>query len=73
MELKSNSNSKLKVECCRTFYHQTVYYVRLLEGNDWPTNRELLEFCDAPFGAPFGGRVTPTSDPRVRVVTVYTD
>lgn len=53
-------------------YSKQVYTVRLTNAWHKLSNQEMLEFCDAPFGAPFGGNVVKNNDDTY-TVTVYTD
>lgn len=52
-------------------YGKTTYRVQLVKG-EWPSDRELMLYCDHPFNAPFGGRVVP-SDKGYKSVVIYND
>lgn len=55
----------------KTEYCKSIYTVKKPPESDWPKDSEMLEWCDSPFGAPFGGKVEKHNN--VALVTVYTD
>jgi hypothetical protein len=55
-----------------TGFLKNIYIVRTNDPWKKLTNQEILELCDAPFGAPFGGMVVKNNDDTYSV-TVYTD
>ena len=42
-------------------------FIATLTTGEWPTDDELLKLAD-PYGAPFGGEVTPVSPTEKRVI-----
>lgn len=70
--IKEVPNTGLTVIKKEMGYAKCIYTVRTNEFGKPLTNQEILELCDAPLGAPFGGTVVKNNDSTYTVV-VYTD
>ena len=69
---KAKLEKVIKVNNAKANYGHGSYSVSLI-GDKWPSDSDLIWFCDYPGGAPFGGRVEGSRDKKLKTVSVHTD
>lgn len=68
---KAKLDKVIKVKSARAEYARGEHVVELI-GKEWPSNADLIWYCDYPGGAPFGGRVEKGPG-NTKIVSVHTD